>query len=298
MPYWSKSSREKRAELRQSLRFHCKGKGGGSSKTTTVQKQDPWPAQQPYLKDVFQQAQNIYRAPGPDYFPGQTTVPFSQQSEQALSAIFDRGMTGSPLNFAAGQNLADTISGNYLNSNPHLDATFNQAARQIQPQVASLFEKSGRYGSGAHQDVLQRGMNDLATDIYGGNYANERKNQLGAAALAPQFAAQDYADLQAALGVGGALEGKAREYMQGDIDRFNYYQNLPQQKLFDYSQLVGGAQYGGQTTATSPNYSNPLAGALGGGLGAYALGSSVPALSGLAGPWGIAGGAILGGLLS
>jgi len=31
---------------------------------TTVQKADPWEGQQPYLKDLFSAAQQLYRQPG------------------------------------------------------------------------------------------------------------------------------------------------------------------------------------------------------------------------------------------
>lgn len=44
-------------------------KGGGSSQKTTS---EPWGAAQPYLKDVMQQAQNLYKQGGPQYYPGQT----------------------------------------------------------------------------------------------------------------------------------------------------------------------------------------------------------------------------------
>lgn len=38
------------------------GKGGGGGSTTTVQKADPWEGQQPYLKDIFNQAQKLYQS--------------------------------------------------------------------------------------------------------------------------------------------------------------------------------------------------------------------------------------------
>lgn len=81
------------------------------------------------------------------------------------------------------QNLQDTIAGNYLNpaSNPYLAQTYDAAARQITPRVNSLFEASGRYGSGAHQGVLGQSLADLGTSIYGGNYNAERSRQLTAA---------------------------------------------------------------------------------------------------------------------
>lgn len=81
------------------------------------------------------------------------------------------------------QQLQNTISGQYLDpaTNPYLNQTYDAAARQITPRVNSLFEASGRYGSGAHQGVLGQSLADLGTSIYGGNYNAERARQLAAA---------------------------------------------------------------------------------------------------------------------
>lgn len=82
-----------------------------------------------------------------------------------------------------------TIRGDYLNpaSNPYLDATYKHAAGLVGAGVDSKFEASGRYGSGAHQGVLQEGFDNLATSIYGGNYQAERARQVAAVTGAPAF---------------------------------------------------------------------------------------------------------------
>jgi hypothetical protein len=164
-------------------------------------------------------------------------------------------------------------------------------------------------------DVLGRNLNELATGIYGGNYAQERQNQMqaaglgnqligtqgdiarGAAALAPTAAQFDYNNANQLINVGGAVEGKAGEVLGDSMNRFNYYESLPNDQLARYIAAIQG-NYGGTQSSTQNVDGNPLAGALGGGLAAYGIGSSIPALAGLAGPWGLAGGAILGGLLS
>lgn len=71
--------------------------------------------------------------------------------------------------------------------------------------------------------------------------------------------------------------------------------------LDNYAAIVSGIPSGSITTGTGSAYgggggSNFLAGALGGGLGAYGL-STLPGLGALGGPVGIGAGAILGGLL-
>ena len=92
--------------------------------------------------------------------------------------------------------LMATAGGEYLNSNPYLDQTFNKAAdnvrRMYQTSTAPGLEADaaghGRYGSGLManrrdqaQENLGTSLGNLATSIYGGNYATERQNQLNAA---------------------------------------------------------------------------------------------------------------------
>ena len=109
------------------------------------------------------------------------------------------------------QMLMKTASGSYLDSdsdtNPYLDAMYNKAAEQvnqnyltrIKPNVDSVFARSGRYGSGAHQTAedmaeenLLQATGDLATNMYGRayetdaerrarNYNLERDRMMGAA---------------------------------------------------------------------------------------------------------------------
>lgn len=74
--------------------------GGGGSKSTTVQKADPWTGQQPYLQGLYQTAANL---PQRQYYPGQTVVPFSDMTTNAMTALYNRGLYGSPYTQQAGQ---------------------------------------------------------------------------------------------------------------------------------------------------------------------------------------------------
>jgi hypothetical protein len=121
--------------------------------------------------------------------------------------------TGQTLAPGALQNIIDTISGRFLDptSNPYLSNTYDAAARQVTPRVNSIFEAGGRYGSGAHQGVLGQNLSDLANNIYGTNYQNERTRQFAAATspigstqTSPYFTNPLAGILSGALG-GGAL---------------------------------------------------------------------------------------------
>lgn len=98
--------------------------------------------------------------------------------------------------------LGKVVAGDYLNANPYLDATFNQASKGVTkayndvviPGITSRFGLSGRSGSPAEaygvsgaQQNLGDSLSGLATQIYGGNYANERQLQQQASGLLPAF---------------------------------------------------------------------------------------------------------------
>lgn len=99
--------------------------------------------------------------------------------------------------------------------------------------------------------------------------------------------------------VGSQIEGKTGQIIDDRVNRWNFQQNQPQQNLDAFIGRISGNPGSTSTTQLPNQRSNPIAGAAGGALGAYALGSAAPAgsaLAGLAGPWGLLGGAILGGL--
>lgn len=122
--------------------------------------------------------------------------------------------------------LSNTISGKYLNpsTNPYLADTFNQAAKgvtdQYQTSIAPSLMAEGEVASGGgpgalannsafnqtqwqNQYGLGQTLNNLATDIYGGNYQQERQNQLAAAGQAQGLVGQ--ANQLAESGVGNRL---------------------------------------------------------------------------------------------
>lgn len=72
------------------------GGGSGGSKSQTT-KTEPWSGQQPYLKDIFRQAQDIYRQGyGQQYYPGQQVAAFSPQTQMGLNQMTQYGMGPTP----------------------------------------------------------------------------------------------------------------------------------------------------------------------------------------------------------
>lgn len=253
--------------------------GGGSSGGNQVTRVEPPSYQLPHLQAGLNQAQTLYNQ-------GPTVVPFSPQTEQALQLTQNRALAGSPVTRSAQDYATKSLGGGFLGSNPYLDATFQQAALGTQNQLASEFARSGRNIDASMYERSGQ-LNNLATQIYGGAYENERNRQQAVLPFATGLADADYNDYSRLAGVGSAVEGLAQQYA-----------DAPGRNLDQYLGRVSGSQYG-QTTTAPGQRSNPLAGAAGGALAAYGLGTSgIAGLSGLAGPWGLLGGAVLGGLLS
>lgn len=270
------------------------------------------------------------RQEGLPYYPGQVVAPFNAIQNDAFARTIQRSQEGSaPGNAAQGfisqflqqggpgtPALADTASGANLHGNPYLDAAYNQGARQVTdtfnnqllPGINSSFGNSGRAGGGLHHlsvaeasgDVTDS-LSDLATNIYGGNYQQERARQLNAAnalnqqglaaaGQAPGLAALDYRDIATHLGVGDQIQQQQQVQNQEAQQAFNFRRDEPYNRLSRYAGLLGAAQGGGgfQQVGGQGRSPSALQGAAGGALAGASLGAP-------AGPVGAIAGGIIGG---
>lgn len=245
---------------------------GSSTKQATSQStSEPWKEQQPYIKDVMGQAKTLYNAPGPGYFPGSTVAPFSPEQNTAFGMGAQRATQGNAgMSMAQGYN-NDVLSGKYLNSNPYQDDVFANIQQKVMPGVNSQFSGSGRYGSGMHADTLGRSLTEAYAPFASQNYQYGMGQMDAAANRAPQFAANDYADIDYLRNIGQQKQGLAQNEVGDAVNRFNYYNDLPANKLGQYAGFVGG-NYGGTTTSTTP-YEKPSIWSqlAGGGLGLAGL---------------------------
>jgi hypothetical protein len=241
--------------------------GGSKGTTTTVQQNDPWSGQQPYLSEAFREAQRLYREPGPSYYPGQTVAGFSPETDYALNAQAARAMAGSPYQQAAGQQVLNTLSGQYLNAgNPYFSGMVGRIANEVRPRLDSQFASSGRYAGGAHQEASARALADATASLAYQNYANERGAMQQAIGLAPQLAQLDYADIGQLAAVGQTREQMQQALINDQIARYDFAQQLPYNKLAQYAGLIQG-NYGGTETTTQP-YNRSIGGSLLEGAGA------------------------------
>lgn len=243
----------------------------GSTKTqTTVNNTEPPAFQKPYIEYGLQQAKDLYTNQTPKYFPGSTVAGFSPEQTQAQQLGAARALGGNAgMGLAQGYN-NDVLQGKYLND-PNEDAMFANIQQRIMPSVNANFMGSGRSGSGLHADTAARGMTE-AWAPYATQVRQFGLGQMDAAAnRAPTYAANDYADINALSQIGQQKQTMGQDELTDAVNRYNYYQDLPSNKLGNYMGFVGG-NYGGTTTSSTPYQTPSIWSQLGGaGLGLLGL---------------------------
>ena len=253
--------------------------------------------------------------------------PLPASLQTASSSIIGM-MGGQPQDTAAYDPTMKTVSGDYLtpDSNPYLRATYEAASQplieqfqaNILPAITGQFGAGGRFGSGSHEYYvnqagrqLEDSLADMASQLYGGAYQQERGLQeaatgrlaqidedvahrgLQAAALAPSVAGLQRDIGKENIGLLGDVGAAQRAMAQQILGQVEGSAQDPWQQLANYSQLLqGGLNFQTQST---PYYTNQLAGALGGGLSGAGMGYMLggPVGAGIGG----LGGLVLGGLL-
>ena len=245
-------------------------KGGGS--TQTIQSSVGAPSfAQPFIKYGMQEAKNLYQSGAPQYYPSSTVVGFSPETQQALSGIRAQASAGSPMVPAVQQAVMQNLTG----TNPLFQAG-------LKPTIDAAMQgamSAGRYGSGYAQKAIAEAV---APQVY--------QAQQAAIAQAPAAYEFGFADMNKLAQVGAAREAQEQAELQADIQRFQFEQARPQQKLADYLTMIMGGSGALGTQTVTPITRNPALGFLSGAMGGMQLGQGIPQLGG-------GGGALLGGLL-
>ena len=248
--------------------------GSSQQKATSTSTSEPWKEQIPYLEKGFESAEDLWKAPGPEFFPGSTVAGFSPEQQQAHMLGSQRALAGNATMDAAEGYGQDVLGGNYLNSDPYQDSVFQNIQSHVMPSVNSQFMQSGRYGSDLHGDTMTRAMTEAYAPYASQQYQQGLDRMDNAMSFAPQFAANDYQDIAALDTVGGAKQGLAQRETDDAVNRHAYYQDLPYNKLGQYMGLIGG-NWGGTTTSSQPYYQpSPFSQIAGLGIGALGAAGS------------------------
>lgn len=237
------------------------GGGGGQQDSTTTTSIDP--AIKPYVQFGLEEGKRLYESQTPSFFPGQTYVSPSAQTQEALRMAQERAIAGSPLTGAAQAETLATIQGRGVNpflagalgqTNRLAGEEFTRNIQNLQSQAAS----AGRYGSnamgqqaGQAQDIFARALAEQGGQLAYNSAEAERARQMAAVGAAPQMAQADYADIQRLLSVGGAKEAQSAAELQDAMNRYNFEQNLPQAKLSQFANLFSSVPQGSTTVQTA-----------------------------------------------
>lgn len=208
--------------------------GLSSSKSKTTN--DPWAPAQPYILKNLQQQDAVFSGSQPDLM----------NAAAGQRATYGRVAPGAEQGIIGSQNLVNrNLNGDNLNGNPYLDAILGRTRNDVTNQVNDQFGMAGRYGSGAHQQVLERTLADAENQARFGNYNTERGYQ------------------QDAIGQSGNL-------MQGSQSLLNNAAELPWIGVQAANGAVRQASqgYGTQTTTSNPAWGQMLLGAASGGANA------------------------------
>lgn len=133
--------------------------GGGSASSSRSRQESessPWIGQQPFLTDVFGQAQSLYnRGPAP-YYPGQTYADFNDIQQGAMGATLNRAQ-GSPQEGMLGGYLMNQLGQPQINL-----GSAGAASQQVAGGVGAgqqMLAGAGGPGIGAASRFAGRGSN-------------------------------------------------------------------------------------------------------------------------------------------
>ena len=263
-------------------------KGGG----TTVQKAEPYAGQQPFLVDIYQQAQNLYNRGPMQFFPDRT---FASPTEQQLTA--EEMATQAALgpqsqlagNIQAAQNYS-LMSPQNLATNPYLAGATTAALRPLLTQTQGLLQQARRDATGAGQlgsdrqailesnvigNYLQR-AGDITSSMYSDAFQQAQQNQLRALAIAPQTLQASLVPSQTLASVGAMEQARQQQAIDDARARFEFAQQAPGQALRDYTSVVQGTVLPGTqtTTGAEPSFGQKALGATLMGAGTYGAGVS------------------------
>jgi hypothetical protein len=268
----------------------------------------------PYIIPQLQQGvgdlTNYYNAnpTAPGYYPGSTFAEPSMDTANALSALVNRGINGSPLQ-ATGNSFAQSVlDPNYLNvgNDPNFQASLAAGfapqnlnfQNSTLPSLRSQFEGSGRNLGGADMGQAQLALQNLnqtqsnaAAQATEAAYNQRMGNQFNVLNnYIPSSQNMDYQNIGAQMAGGQQQDQYAQNRINADVSRYNYGTTAQPNYISDFLSRIQAGYPGGQTQGqgtsngtsfmqgTGTPASNSTSSFLGGGLGLAGLGLQAASL--------------------
>jgi len=289
---------------------------GGS--TNTIQSAEPFSGQQPFILDVYNQAQNQANTPR-QFFPGQ---PFADPTQTQLDAENLARMTALGGQSAVASSMIPALQFQFggpqnLASNPYLAGATEAAIRPLFTQTQSLLQQARRDSNEAGQlggdrqailegnvigNFLQR-AGDISAGMYNNAYGQALEAQTRSLATAPQSLAALQIPASQLGAVGAAEQARIQQAIDARRAAFEFGQVEPRARLAEYSNLVAGSILPGNTSSrsmTDPGALSPTATNVGlataGYFAAPMFGETIGGMA--AGPVGAAAGYLIGSMFN
>lgn len=227
------------------------------------------------------------------YYPGATVAGFTPNQQASWQTGMDAYANAMP----QAQNMAqwaEQAQNAYANFDPFNNPALNQMATDYRNQMNQQYDRftapqtqysaqaAGQMGSSRHgiaeglarsdlNNTISQGLNTLYGNAYQQGLNNQTSmlqnqagflNQLQNSYMAPYNMQRGLSQYQ--MDVGSQQQAMNQANIGAEMDRYNYYQNLPYDQLSKYGALLGLINTGNTSTAPNPEYQDPWAGALGG----------------------------------
>ena len=301
--------------------------GGSSQQPVTQQTQatrDPWAPAQPYLEKAMTRAGSFFDDnAGYQPYTGETQAPLDPnlanslawENQMALNQLMGGNLgVNSARNLGTSQiqtrGLSPELQSLYQQAqgdqNPYLQSILDTNNRRIGDRVNASVSGAGRYGSGAHTDIMSRALAESADPVLAQDYAR-RQQQLQSIAesglqragqwaqLMPTLDEAQYAPAERMAAVGQFNQERAQSALNDQIKLYNAQQAYPWEQISRMNAIagqaggLGGTQFGTQTTPI--NQPSTLQKLFGGAAAGAGIGGS------FGGPLGAGVGALGGSLL-
>ena len=255
----------------------------------SVTKTEPWEAQQKYLTQGFEQAQNLYNLQpmGTPYYGGPTVAGFDPAQEAAQGGVL--GYAGGPrpgvmqagTEQALMQGLAGGAGANLTGAGNPFSAMMNTAGRQALNQLTGTvlpgIRESIVYsqpGGGTRGDLLQdkaiasasQQLIDKAAGMYGDAWGAAEGRVPEYMRMSGQVQQDPLAMYGAMADVGADRRAMTQEGINRSMQSYDWQQAAPQRALQNYLASVTGDYGSVVNQSQQPNLLGAIGSAAGGGL--------------------------------
>lgn len=218
------------------------GGGGGGQTTTTGIPEELKPLAAAYTQKAMGVGEQQYTPYEGERFAGLNTDQMA-----GIDLVKQRAAAGNPLQQSAETALQQNLQGGQ--TNPFLDAMVQRAQGNVLSQGRSAMVGSGSFGNSGVNEQLTRGLGDVATQMYGQAYDQDRARQMQAIGIAPQLQQAGYQDASQLMNVGQIQQNQAQQQKDFGYQQFQEQQNLPYKQLAAMAGPFGSGL--GQTQTTS-----------------------------------------------